>query len=149
MPREVMFRGVGTALITPFRDDGSLDEAAHAKFVDWQITEGINFLVPCGTTGENPTLTAAEHRRVVELTVQTSKGRVPVLAGAGSNSTTRAVELAREAVDLDADRGRASTRRRAHGADVEGPRAGARRRRQQLHDARRRARARSRRPRRR
>jgi len=98
-----MFKGVGTALITPFREDGSLNEDALAKFVDWQITEGVNFLVPCGTTGENPTLTADEHQRVVEITVQTAKGRVPVLAGAGSNSTARAVELALQAVDLGAD----------------------------------------------
>ncbi|HEX6084873.1 MAG TPA: 4-hydroxy-tetrahydrodipicolinate synthase [Thermoanaerobaculia bacterium] len=96
------FRGVGTALVTPFRDDGSLDEGALEKFVDWQITEGVNFLVPCGTTGENPTLTADEHRRVVELTVKAAKGRVPVLAGAGSNSTPRAVELALQAIDLGA-----------------------------------------------
>jgi 4-hydroxy-tetrahydrodipicolinate synthase len=98
-----MFRGLGTALVTPFREDGALDEAALAKFVDWQIAEGVNFLVPCGTTGENPTLTTDEHQRVVELTVQTAAGRVPVLAGAGSNSTTRAVELAQQAVDLGAD----------------------------------------------
>jgi 4-hydroxy-tetrahydrodipicolinate synthase len=98
-----MFRGLGTALVTPFREDGALDEAALAKFVDCQIAEGVNFLVPCGTTGENPTLTAGEHQRVVELTVQTAAGRVPVLAGAGSNSTTRAVELAQQAVDLGAD----------------------------------------------
>ncbi|HEV7240623.1 MAG TPA: 4-hydroxy-tetrahydrodipicolinate synthase [Thermoanaerobaculia bacterium] len=97
------FRGVGTALITPFAGDGSLDEAALEKFVDWQITEGVNFLVPCGTTGENPTLSADEHRRVVELTVKTANGRVPVLAGAGSNATPRAVELALQAVDLGAD----------------------------------------------
>jgi 4-hydroxy-tetrahydrodipicolinate synthase len=99
----MMFRGVGTALITPFREDGSFDEAAFATFVNWQIEEGINFLVPCGTTGENPALTPEEHRRVVELTVQTANGRVPVLAGAGSNSTPRAVELAQQAVDLGAD----------------------------------------------
>jgi 4-hydroxy-tetrahydrodipicolinate synthase len=98
-----MFRGVGTALITPFKDDGALDEAALERFVDWQITEGVNFLVPCGTTGENPTLSADEHRRVVELTVRTANGRVPVLAGAGSNSTARAVALATEAVELGAD----------------------------------------------
>ncbi len=98
-----MFKGVGTALVTPFREDGSLDEGALKQFVDWQITEGVNFLVPCGTTGENPTLTAEEHRRVVELTVQTANGRVPVLAGAGSNATPRAVELALQAVDLGAD----------------------------------------------
>lgn len=99
----MMFRGVGTALITPFNTDGSLDEGALEQFVDWQITEGVNFLVPCGTTGENPTLTADEHRRVVELTIQTANGRVPVLAGAGSNSTPRAVELALQALDLGAD----------------------------------------------
>jgi 4-hydroxy-tetrahydrodipicolinate synthase len=98
-----MFRGVGTALITPFRNDGSLDEDALRRFVDWQITEGVNFLVPCGTTGENPALTADEHRRVVELTVQTADKRVPVLAGAGNNNTTRAVQLAEEAIDLGAD----------------------------------------------
>ena len=98
-----MFRGVGTALITPFRNDGSLDESALERFVDWQITEGVDFLVPCGTTGENPTLTPEEHRRVVELTVRAANGRVPVLAGAGSNSTPRAVALADEAVDLGAD----------------------------------------------
>lgn len=98
-----MFRGVGTALVTPFRTDGSLDEHAFERFVDWQIEEGINFLVPCGTTGENPALTADEHRRVVELTVQRARGRVPVLAGAGNNNTTRAVELAEQAIELGAD----------------------------------------------
>jgi 4-hydroxy-tetrahydrodipicolinate synthase len=98
-----MFRGVGTALVTPFNADGSLDEGAFTRFVDWQITEGVNFLVPCGTTGENPALTADEHKRVVELTVQTANGRVPVLAGAGNNNTARAVELALQAIDLGAD----------------------------------------------
>jgi 4-hydroxy-tetrahydrodipicolinate synthase len=99
----MMFRGVGTALITPFTDSGSFDEGAYTRFVEWQIEEGINFVVPCGTTGENPTLTPDEHRRVVELTVKTANGRVPVLAGAGGNATTRAVELAQQAVDLGAD----------------------------------------------
>src|SRR6185436_20031305 len=98
-----MFRGVGTALVTPFKTDGSLDESAFERFVDWQIEEGVNFLVPCGTTGENPALTADEHRRVVELTVQRARGRVPVLAGAGNNNTPRAVELAEQAIDLGAD----------------------------------------------
>jgi 4-hydroxy-tetrahydrodipicolinate synthase len=98
-----MFRGVGTALVTPFSTDGSLDEAALAKLVDWQIEEGVNFLVPCGTTGENPALTPDEHQRVVEITIRTANGRVPVLAGAGNNNTARAVELARQALDLGAD----------------------------------------------
>src|SRR5688572_29838597 len=98
-----MFKGVGTALITPFKDDGSFDELAFQKFVLWQIEEGINFLVPCGTTGENPALTADEHRRVVELTVKTARGVVPVLAGAGSNATPRDIELAQQAIDLGAD----------------------------------------------
>jgi 4-hydroxy-tetrahydrodipicolinate synthase len=98
-----MFRGVGTALVTPFTSGGALDEGALQTFVDWQITEGVNFLVPCGTTGENPALTAGEHARVVELTVKTANGRVPVLAGAGNNNTPRAVELALQAIDLGAD----------------------------------------------
>lgn len=97
------FRGVGTALVTPFRPDGALDEAALEKFVDFQIEGGVNFLVPCGTTGENPALTQEEHRRVVEIVIRRANGRVPVLAGAGSNSTEKAVELATTALDLGAD----------------------------------------------
>jgi len=98
-----MFRGVGTALVTPFKSDGSFDERAFERFVDWQIDEGVNFLVPCGTTGENPALSADEHRRVVELTVKHARGRVPVLAGAGNNNTARAVELAELAIELGAE----------------------------------------------
>ena len=97
------FRGVGTALVTPFKPDGALDEGALEKFVDWQIKEGVNFLVPCGTTGENPALSRDEHRRVVEIVVKCARGRVPVLAGAGNNSTTTAIELSKIAVDLGAD----------------------------------------------
>jgi len=99
----VIFRGLGTALVTPWKTDGALDEAALEKFVDWQITEGVNFLVPCGTTGENPAMTLEEHRRVVEITVKTSNGRVPVLAGAGNNNTQKAIDLALMAIDLGAD----------------------------------------------
>ena len=97
------FRGVGTALITPFKESGAIDEAALARFVDWQIGEGVNFLVPCGTTGENPALTQDEHRRVVEIVIETANGRVPVLAGAGGNNTAKAIELAETAIDLGAD----------------------------------------------
>jgi len=96
------FRGVGTALVTPWKTDGALDEAALEKFVDWQVTEGIDFLVPCGTTGENPAMSFDEHRRVVELTIKAAAGRVPVLAGAGSNSTDKAIDLALLAIDLGA-----------------------------------------------
>ena len=98
-----MFRGLGTALVTPFKPDGALDEPALARLVDWQISEGVNFLVPCGTTGENPTLTQEEHRRVVQIVVKAAKARVPVLAGAGSNSTQKAIELAELAIDLGAE----------------------------------------------
>jgi len=101
-PAQNTFRGLGTALITPFTDSGALDENALARFVDFQIDGGVDFLVPCGTTGENPALTAAEHRRVVELVVRQANGRVPVLAGAGSNNTARAVELAEQAIDIGA-----------------------------------------------
>lgn len=97
------FRGLGTALVTPFTTSGALDERALEKFVDFQIDGGVNFLVPCGTTGENPVLTQEEHRRVVEIVVKRAKGRVPVLAGAGSNSTDRAIELAQIAIDLGAE----------------------------------------------
>lgn len=98
-----LFRGLGTALITPFTESGALDEPALERFVDFQIDGGVDFLVPCGTTGENPALSAAEHRRVVELVVRRANGRVPVLAGAGSNSTDKAIELALMAIDLGAD----------------------------------------------
>src|SRR5437762_10561355 len=97
------FRGAGVALVTPFKTDGALDEAAFERFIDFQIEEGTNFLVPCGTTGENPALTLDEHRRVVEIVVRRANGRVPVLAGAGSNSTDKAIELAELAIDLGAD----------------------------------------------
>lgn len=97
------FRGVGVALVTPFRSDGSLDEASLERLVDMHIEAGTDFLVPCGTTGENPALTDAEHRRVVEITIRRAAGRIPVLAGAGSNSTERAIALAATASDLGAD----------------------------------------------
>ena len=98
-----MFTGTGTALVTPFRTDGSLDEQALRSLVQRQIDAGINFLVPCGTTGESPTLTHSEHLRVVELTVETAKGRVPVLAGAGGYNTAEVISLAKELQHLGAD----------------------------------------------
>jgi len=103
MNDQTKFRGVGVALVTPFKSDGSLDEAALEHLVDFQIEEGTNFLVPCGTTGENPALTHGEHRRVVEIVVRRANGRVPVLAGAGNNSTPKAIELAELAIELGAD----------------------------------------------
>lgn len=101
--KDQRFRGVGVALVTPFKTDGSLDEKSFEKFVDFQIEEGTDFLVPCGTTGENPTLSPEEHLRVVELTIKRARGRVPVLAGAGSNATDKAVDLALAAFDLGAE----------------------------------------------
>jgi 4-hydroxy-tetrahydrodipicolinate synthase len=98
-----MFTGTGTALVTPFRTDGSLDEAAIRTLVKRQIDAGINFLVPCGTTGESPTLTHAEHLRVVELTLEVAKGKVPVLAGAGGYNTAEVISLANELQQLGAD----------------------------------------------
>jgi 4-hydroxy-tetrahydrodipicolinate synthase len=95
-------RGSIPALITPFRN-GKVDEAAFRKFVSWQIAEGSHGLVPCGTTGESPTLSHAEHCRVVELCVEETNGRVPVIAGAGSNSTAEALELTRHAKAVGAD----------------------------------------------
>src|SRR5437763_16845151 len=85
--------GCGTALVTPFTKSGEIDERSLRSFVDWQIASGVHFLVPCGSTGEAATMSLAEHRRVVEITVEQVRGRVPVVAGAGSNDTKKAIEL--------------------------------------------------------
>ena len=95
--------GSNTALVTPFTSKGALDEEAFEKLVDWQISQGTHGLVPVGTTGESPTLSHEEHDRVVELCVKTAAGRVPVIAGAGSNSTSEAVRLSRHAQAVGAD----------------------------------------------
>jgi 4-hydroxy-tetrahydrodipicolinate synthase len=96
MTARTSFRGSFTALVTPF-DDGSLDEKAYRALVDWQIAEGTDGLVPVGTTGESPTLSHEEHQHAVEWCIDQARGRVPVIAGAGSNSTKEAVELSRHA----------------------------------------------------
>ena len=92
-------RGCGTALVTPFRSDGSIDEMALGQLVRWQVESGIDFLVPCGTTGETPTLTHEEWLRVIDLTIETAQGRVPIMAGASSNNTQEAVAKAKEAAE--------------------------------------------------
>jgi len=97
-----MLEGYVTALITPMRD-GEVDEEAFRAFVEWQIAEGVSGLLPCGTTGESPTLSHDEHRRVTEICIDVAKGRVPVLAGTGSNSTAEAIELTRHAKMAGAD----------------------------------------------
>lgn len=96
------FKGSITALITPFKD-GKVDVAAFRKLVEWQIDQGTHGLVPCGTTGESPTLTHDEHKQVIELCIEAASGRVPVIAGTGSNSTAEAVELTRHAKEAGAD----------------------------------------------
>jgi len=98
-----MFTGCGTALVTPFRRDQSLDEATLRALVQRQISEGIDFLVPCGTTGESPTLTHAEHLRVVEITLEEAKGKVPVVAGAGGYNTAEVIALAKELAAMGVD----------------------------------------------
>ncbi|MCU1326069.1 MAG: dihydrodipicolinate synthase [Bryobacterales bacterium] len=98
-----MFTGCGTALVTPFKADGALDEASTRQLVRRQIAEGIDFLVPCGTTGESPTLTHEEHLRVVAITVEEARGKVPVLAGAGGYNTREVAHLAKECEKLGAD----------------------------------------------
>ena len=97
------FTGCGTAMVTPFRSDGSLDEETLRKLVKRQVDAGIHFLVPCGTTGESPTLTKAEHLRVVEITIEAVEGKVPVLAGCGGYNTAEVVELAKDIHKLGAD----------------------------------------------
>jgi 4-hydroxy-tetrahydrodipicolinate synthase len=98
-----MFTGTGTALVTPFQSDGSLDEPTLRALIKRQIDAGIDFLVPCGTTGESPTLAHEEHLRVVEIAVETAKGRVPVLAGAGGYNTAEVIALAKELAEIGAD----------------------------------------------
>lgn len=100
---DLPFSGSYTALITPFKDDGSLDEARFEALVDWQIEQGTDGLVPVGTTGESPTLSHEEHDRVVEICVKVTNGRVPIIAGAGSNSTAEAVRLSLHAEQVGAD----------------------------------------------
>ena len=106
MPRDsrgrALLRGCGTALATPFAADGSVDENALREFVEWQVTEGIHFVVPCGSTGEAATMSGDEHRRVVEITVDQVRGRVPIAAGAGSNDTKKAIALSKEMKNLGA-----------------------------------------------
>ncbi len=97
-----MFKGSITALLTPFRD-GKVDEKAFQDFVAWQIAEGTNAVVPCGTTGESPTLSHQEHDRVIELCVEVARGKVPVIAGTGSNSTAEAIALTKHAKQAGAD----------------------------------------------
>ena len=96
-------KGCGTAMITPFRPDGSVDEKALASFVQWQIREGIHFLVPCGTTGESVTLSHGEYLAVVRITLEVAAGRVPVIVGAGGNDTAKVIALVQELEQLGAD----------------------------------------------
>ena len=96
------FRGVTTALVTPFKD-GRLDEAAFRRHIQEQITGGVQAILPCGTTGESPTLSHDEHKKLVEIAIDEARGRVPVLAGAGSNSTREALDLAEHAAKAGAD----------------------------------------------
>jgi 4-hydroxy-tetrahydrodipicolinate synthase len=98
-----MYQGSIPALVTPFTDAGAVDEQAFAAHVEWQISEGSSGLVPVGTTGESPTLSHDEHKRVVELCVEVANKRVPVIAGAGSNNTLEAIELAQHAEAVGAD----------------------------------------------
>ncbi|MBV8362575.1 MAG: 4-hydroxy-tetrahydrodipicolinate synthase [Deltaproteobacteria bacterium] len=97
-----MFNGAISALITPFRD-GTVDEAALRELVEWQIQSGVDGVVPCGSTGESATLTHAEHERVIKLVIEQARGRVPVIAGTGSNSTAEAIRLTTYAREVGAD----------------------------------------------
>jgi 4-hydroxy-tetrahydrodipicolinate synthase len=103
MVTETRFTGTGTALVTPFRQDGALDERALHTLIKRQVDAGVDFLVPCGTTGESPTLTHEEHLRVVEIAVKLGKGRVPILAGAGGYNTMEVISRARELAKIGAD----------------------------------------------
>jgi len=103
MKKKMSFRGTGTALVTPFTKDGSVDERALRRLVDFQITNGVEALLPTGTTGESVTLSDDEQMRVVEVVVDQSQGRVPIFAGAGSNSTAKAIALSKYVLEAGAD----------------------------------------------
>jgi len=98
-----MFSGSLVALITPFDENNRIDEQGIKKLVEFHITNGTNAIVPCGTTGESPTLSHEEHKKVIELTVKAVAGRIPVVAGTGSNSTEEAIDLTSSAKDIGAD----------------------------------------------
>ena len=98
-----MFQGAYTAIITPFKDNGKVDEEAFKRLIDFQIENKIDGIVPCGTTGESPTLSHEEHEKVIEICVRHVNGRVPVIAGAGSNSTAEAISLTKHAKEIGAD----------------------------------------------
>ena len=98
-----IFKGIATALITPFKADGSVDFDAYGRIIDWQIESGIDALVSCGTSGENPTLSDEEHRAVLKYAVERTAGRVPLIAGTGSNDTHHAVEMTKYACSIGAD----------------------------------------------
>ena len=100
-------RGCGTALVTPFKRDGSVDETALRQLVRWQVDSGIDFLLPCGTTGETPTLSHDEWLRVIDVTIEAAEGRVPIMAGATSNNTEEAVAKVQRSIGAQG-RGRAS-----------------------------------------
>ena len=96
-------RACATALVTPFTSDGAIDEAALSRLIEYQISNGVKVLVPCGTTGESATMTEAEDQRVISLTIELAKGRARVIAGGGSNSTAVAIENSKTIRDLGAD----------------------------------------------
>lgn len=103
MKRQKQFRGTGTALVTPFKKDRSIDESALLRLVDLQIAGGVEAIIPIGTTGESPTISSDEHRRILELIIERARGRVKIFAGSGSNYTNKAIELTRLAKSLGAD----------------------------------------------
>ena len=103
MARLKKFRGTGTALVTPFKKNGTIDEGALRKLVDYQIAGGVEAIIPIGTTGESPSISSDEHRRILEMVIDRSRGRIKIFAGSGSNYTNKAIELTRLAKDLGAD----------------------------------------------
>ncbi len=103
MARLKKFRGTGTALVTPFKKDGTIDETALRKLVDYQIAGGVEAIIPIGTTGESPSISLDEHRRILEIVIERTRGRIRVFAGSGSNYTNKAIELTRLAKDMGAD----------------------------------------------